>query len=72
MTIDATTFYRNQRVRKDSGDYSWEGVVRGVVRTHDDGPERVVVAHPVERGFVLHIYSPAQLVRLPPILESDA
>ena len=47
-------------VRKTSGDYWWRGVVCAVFTT-PDGHERVVVAHPVEKGYVLHIYAPANL-----------
>jgi hypothetical protein len=45
------------RVRKVSGDYQWDGVLSSVFMT-PSGDCRCVVAHPVERGWVLHIYAP--------------
>jgi hypothetical protein len=42
------------------GAYQWRGVVCSVFGT-PDGLKRVVVAHRVDKGYVLHIYRPEQL-----------
>jgi hypothetical protein len=47
-------------VRKSSGDYRWDGVLVSVFDT-PDRKVRAVVAHQVDTGHVLHIYSAAQL-----------
>ena len=47
-------------VRKSSGDYRWDGVLVAVFDT-PGGKLRAVVAHPVNTGYVLHIYSAAQI-----------
>jgi hypothetical protein len=47
-------------VVKYTGDYSWVGVICSVFRT-PAGQERFVVAHRANLGFVLHIYSRANL-----------
>jgi hypothetical protein len=47
-------------VIKTGGDYEWRGLV-SVVLSLPNGKRRVVVAHKVDKGFVLHIYSPHQL-----------
>lgn len=56
-------------VEKYTGDYSWDGEVcrcencgHGTILT-PDGKRRHVVAHPVKRGYVLHIYGPINLRR---------
>lgn len=44
---------RMPRVRKIGGDYNWDGVLVAEFKT-PDGKDRVVVAHPVTEGWVLH------------------
>ena len=50
-------------VIKCTGDYTWKGEVRSVFSL-PDGKIRYVVAHPVDTGWVLHIYSRANLRKL--------
>lgn len=47
-------------VTKVNGSYMWDGVVCSSFVT-PDGLERYVVAHPVNSGWVLHIYGANQL-----------
>lgn len=53
-------FAAGQRVRKVSGDYTFEGVVMAVLFKRDGRSLRVVVEN--DQG-VLHIFNPAQLVK---------
>ena len=55
-----TMFVVGDAVEKYSGDYVWEGVITAVFNT-PGGALRYVVAHPVETGWVLHIYSEQNL-----------
>ncbi len=50
-------------VYKHSGDYNWSGVVVGVI-TKLDGTIRIVVSHKADKGEVLHIYNPNQLIKV--------
>jgi hypothetical protein len=50
------------KVKKVGGDYEWDGVLCAEFET-PDGKPRVVVAHPVQKGWVLHIYRPDQIIR---------
>jgi hypothetical protein len=47
-------------VAKDSGDYAAEGTLVALFPT-PQGRLRAVVAHPVRRGHMAHIYSAANL-----------
>lgn len=53
-------FAVGDKVRKVTGDYHWSGVVCAVFDT-PAGKRRYVVGHPVDTGWVLHIYGPANL-----------
>lgn len=59
-------FNEGDQVIKFTGDYEWAGEVRSVFTAYDGGPLRYVVAHPVGRGRVLHIYSGENLKPLIP------
>jgi hypothetical protein len=48
------------KVRKISGDYEWDGVVVGLA-VLPNGLIRFLVAHEVNEGYVLHVYSAKQL-----------
>lgn len=47
-------------VEKFTGDYTWRGEISAIFLT-PNGKERVVIAHPVGKGYVLHIYAPPNL-----------
>lgn len=51
---------RGMQVEKYTGDYEAEGVLCCAFET-PDGKPRYVVAHPQRRGWILHIYSPANI-----------
>lgn len=53
-------FKVGDEVIKHTGDYQWRGVVCSVFFT-PSSKLRYVVAHQVESGWVLHIYSEANL-----------
>lgn len=61
--LDDNDFAVGDDVMKCSGDYNWRGTVCAVFKTPND-LTRIVVAHPVNIGFVLHIYSPENLRRI--------
>src|SRR5690606_29810419 len=63
-------FAIGDRVEKRSGDYSWRGEVCAVFRT-PNGHLRYVVAHPVDRGYVLHIYGESNLAALAPAADAS-
>jgi len=51
---------RGDKVLKHTGDYQWKGII--VSRFFTPNKKlRFVVAHKVGRGYVLHIYSAANL-----------
>lgn len=53
-------FQLKDAVTKCTGDYHWDGVICAAFLT-PEGNERYVVAHPVDKGSVLHIYGPNNL-----------
>lgn len=53
-------FKVGDEVEKCTGEYNWRGQVSSVFYT-PIGLLRYVVAHPVEKGWVLHIYSEKNL-----------
>ena len=59
-------FHIGQRVEKFTGDYTGPGIVVGVCHL-DNGVIRYVVSHKLEggTGFLLHLYSEANLRELP-------
>ena len=57
-------FHIGQKVRKVTGDYHLDGIVRSVFLTVD-GAVRVVVGHDLSeiggKGEILHIYGPSNI-----------
>lgn len=51
------------KVLKYTGDYQWRGVVVSRFKTPDN-KTRFVVAHKAGKGYVLHIYSEANLKKV--------
>lgn len=57
-------FQRGDKVRKCKGRYKWDGRLLGAFLT-SDVQVSYVVEHPVDEGYVLHIYTGEQLERIP-------
>lgn len=62
MTQQQPLYRVGDRVVKCTGDYHWDGVVCSVFYTPSNNL-RYVVGHPVQQGWVLHIYSEFNLRR---------
>lgn len=58
--VEDEIFCVGDDVIKISGDYNWRGVVCGRFQTPNE-LTRYVVAHSVDKGYVLHIYAPSNL-----------
>ena len=57
------SFTIGDEVMKHTGDYQWRGIICAVFWTPQENL-RYVVAHPVDGGYVLHIYSEKNLRRV--------